>query len=200
MSLVRFFILDAFDRHGEMHGYALMKRAETERVDEWTDISVGSIYGALKRAAAEGLLDPIRSERAGRRPRRQVYAISDLGRSALATLRQRAGLEVQVQADPFDLALARSDDRARSDIAETVDARLTTLRHLLGEREQLAEEVRPLLTFAEMHALEHRTYLLKAEIAWHEHLRACVPQVQEHALTEARQAKEHEKRMDQHAQ
>ena len=177
-----------------MYGYEVVQRAETERVDEWTDISKGSIYGAIKRAADDGLLEPVRTERPGRRPQRQVYGITDAGRSELVVLRDHASRAVAVRADPFDFALARLDDDGRADIAATIDSRLTTLHELLRKRRELAVEVSHLLTFAEMHALRHRDYLLEAEIAWHEELRSSVGQVQANQVPPARQERDHPSR------
>ena len=40
-----------------MHGHQLRLLAEEEHVALWTDITVGSLYGAIKRLAAEELIE-----------------------------------------------------------------------------------------------------------------------------------------------
>ena len=87
MSSIRLYILDALAEEGAMHGHQLRLLAEKEHVDEWTDISVGALYGALKRMHAEGLIDEVRTEREGAYPERQVCAITEAGRVALGELR-----------------------------------------------------------------------------------------------------------------
>src|SRR5262245_61880972 len=109
MSSIRLYILGALADEGEMHGHQLRQLAEKEHVHLWTDISVGALYGALKRLAAEGLIDEARTEREGAYPERQVWRITDAGRLSLALLRDAALREVVVRPDPFDLAMSRLD-------------------------------------------------------------------------------------------
>src|SRR3954471_17939403 len=109
MSSIRLFILSSFAELGPMHGHRLRLVAEQNHVHLWTDITVGAVYGAMKRLAAEGLLREAGQEREGNRPTRQLYEITEEGLAALASLR-RAGLsDVWFKYDPFDLALTRLD-------------------------------------------------------------------------------------------
>ena len=82
MSSVRLYILGALAVEGPMHGHQLRLLAEKEHVHYWTDISVGSLYGVIKRLAAEGLITELRVEREGNYPERQVYDVSPAGRVA----------------------------------------------------------------------------------------------------------------------
>jgi DNA-binding PadR family transcriptional regulator len=59
-------------------------------VGEWGGVSVGALYRELRAMDGEGLISAVRTEQAGRRPARTVYAITDEGRLELAMLR-RAG-------------------------------------------------------------------------------------------------------------
>ena len=124
----------------------------------WTDISVGGLYGALKRMHAEGLIADVRTEQAGNFPARQVYAITDLGRGALTTLR-RDGLS------EFTLR------------PEVINARVAMLRELLETTVTSTRRARPYLSLAEVFALEHREQRLLAEIDWHEKLREALPDI-----------------------
>jgi DNA-binding PadR family transcriptional regulator len=84
MSSIRLFILSSFAAFGPMHGHRLRLEAERNHVHLWTDISVGAVYGAMKRLASEGLLRESGRERDGNRPTRQLYEITEEGRLALA--------------------------------------------------------------------------------------------------------------------
>jgi len=177
VSSIRLFILDALARHGDMHGHQLRLLAEREHVHLWTDISVGGLYGAIKRLAAEGLLTEVRTERAGGYPERQVYGITDAGRTSLATLQRTALQQVVFRPDPFDLALSRPDPEHLDQLGDAVTDRLQTLEHLLAEVELANDRARPYLTVGETHALLHRERRLQAEIAWHRELIAAMPAV-----------------------
>ena len=78
MSSIRLFILSSFDELGPMHGHRLRLEAERKHVHLWTDISVGAVYGAMKRLAAEGLKqarnrrETARSASSMRSPRRDA--------------------------------------------------------------------------------------------------------------------------------
>jgi DNA-binding PadR family transcriptional regulator len=177
VSSIRLYILDALARRGDMHGHQLRLLAEEEHVHLWTDISVGALYGALKRLAAEGLLADVRVEREGSYPERQVYAITDAGRTALAELHREGLVQVSFRPDPFDLALSRPDPTRLDELPAALEARLTTLRHLLEEVERENARARPYLSLGETHALLHRQHRLRAELDWHQDLIAALPDV-----------------------
>jgi DNA-binding PadR family transcriptional regulator len=177
VSSIRLFILDAFERRGAMHGHQLRLYAEQERVSLWTDISVGALYGALKRLSADGLLAVVRTEREGHFPERSVYALTDAGRHALVALREEGLRQVGMKPDPFDLAMTRLDPARLGEFGQAIEARLAELRALLAERVDLNTKARPYLTLAEVHALSHREHQLRAEIAWHESLLAEAPAI-----------------------
>ena len=88
MSSIRVFLLGALAERGPMHGHQLRLLAEKEHVHMWTDFHVGGIYGALKRLLAEDLVEPVRTEREGARPERQIVRITEAGRRALDALRR----------------------------------------------------------------------------------------------------------------
>ncbi|GAB2585855.1 PadR family transcriptional regulator [Microlunatus antarcticus] len=177
MSSIRLYILDALARRGDMHGHQLRLLAEEEHVHLWTDISVGALYGALKRLTTEGLLAEVRVEREGSYPERQVYGITDAGRTALAELHREGLHQVSFRPDPFDLALSRPDPDRLDDLPSALESRLATLRALLEATERQNVRARPYLSLGETHALLHREHRLRAEIAWHTDLVAAVGDV-----------------------
>jgi DNA-binding PadR family transcriptional regulator len=177
VSSIRLYILDALARRGEMHGHQLRLLAEQEHVHLWTDISVGALYGALKRLAAEGLLAEIRTEREGSYPERQVYGITASGRSVLRDLHRQQLEHVAFRPDPFDLALSRPDPGRLDELPDVLEARLKALLGMLAETEQANAHARPYLSLGEAHALLHREHRLRAELAWHRDLVAALPDV-----------------------
>ena len=116
MSSIRIYLLGSLAEHGPMHGHGLRLLAAREHTHLWTDITVGGIYGAMKRLAAEGKIQEVRTERAGHRPERQIYEITEAGRRALGAMSLDTLREFTLRPDPFDLALTRA-------IADAVELR-----------------------------------------------------------------------------
>lgn len=110
MSSIRLFILGTLAASGPLHGHQIRQQAQSDRTEQWADVQVGSVYGALKRLASEELIREVRTERVGNRPERTVYEITGEGRRALAAVRDQALRELTRTNDPFDLALAQSRD------------------------------------------------------------------------------------------
>lgn len=177
MSSIRLYILDALARRGDMHGHQLRLLAEEEHLDLWTDISVGALYGAIKRLAVEGLVAEVRTEREGNYPERQVYGITEPGRASLAVLHQEGLVAVVLRPDPFDLALSRPDPNRLDELGDALAVRLATLHQLLEETDRASDRARPYLSTGELHAMVHRTHRIRAEISWHEDLIAALPEV-----------------------
>ena len=149
-----------------MHGHRLRLEAEHTRVHLWTDISVGAVYGAMKRLASEGLLREAGREREGNRPTRQIYEITDEGRRTLADLRRDELSDVWFKFDPFDLALTRLDPDVLDTLPSVLAARLEKMQSLLAECRQINENAREYVGIAKQWALRHNEYRLEAEVAY----------------------------------
>ncbi|GLP76589.1 hypothetical protein TUM20983_36990 [Mycobacterium antarcticum] len=160
-----------------MHGHQLRLLAEQEHVDVWTDITAGSLYGAIKRLATEELIEEIRVERHGGYPQRQVWAITEAGREALAGLRFRGLREIVVRPDPFDLAMTRLDQDHLDDLSATITARVASFRAMLQDHEDHAAAIAGYLTLSEQVVIKHRADRLRAEITWHQELGDHLPDI-----------------------
>jgi len=177
MSSIRLFILSSFAEHGPMHGHRLRLTAERYQVHLWTDISVGAVYGAMKRLASEGLLREAGREREGNRPTRQLYEITEEGRRSLAAERRAALSEVWFKPDPFDLALTRMDPDTLDALPSVLAERLEKMRARLAEIQRINEEVRDYVGLAKQWALRHIECRLEAEVAYLFALLAASPDI-----------------------
>lgn len=177
VSTIRLFVLDSLARRGPMHGHQMRALAEEEHVDEWTDITVGSLYGTLKRLEASGLVEAVRTEREGNYPERRVLGITEAGRSDLARLHAATLAAVGLRPDPVDLAVARPQADTLDDLPDVVAARLATLRHALDAHADHLTQIDRYLTVAERLSVTHTADRLRAEIAFHERLLAAVPEI-----------------------
>jgi len=160
-----------------MHGHQLRLLAEEEHIDQWTDITVGALYGAIKRLAAEGLIEARRVEREGSFPERQVWGITDAGREALGVLRHRGLREIVHKPDPFDLAMTRLDAGQLDSLEAILLARLASLRAELLDSQTHLATISAHLTLAERIVMNHKVHRLSAEIAWHQELLERLPEI-----------------------
>lgn len=166
MSSIRLFVLSSVAEHGPVHGHLIRLMAERMQAPVWTDISVGAIYGAINRLASEGLLRETAQERAGNRPTRQLYEITDAGRRALDMLRREGLSEIWFKPDPFDLALTRIDRKTAKSLPVIIVKRLDAVRAMLAERSRVIDDAHAKVGLAKLWVLRHSEYRLKAEVAY----------------------------------
>src|ERR1700729_622857 len=105
MNLSRLMILGVLAERGPMHGHQIRRTAELTNAETWGGITGGALYAELRRLDGEGLIEPVREERVGRRPARTVYAITDEGRLELVIQREAALEVIFGSADPVSVVL-----------------------------------------------------------------------------------------------
>jgi DNA-binding PadR family transcriptional regulator len=177
VSSIRLFILGTLAASGPLHGHQIRQQAQSDRTDMWADVPVGSLYGALKRLATEGLVREVRTERVGNRPERTVYEITREGHRALDAVRDQALRELVLRNDPFDLALAQSRDLPEETLTQIVANRLAGLRVQESSLRHRAETADIYLNEAERLVLRHLIERAAAEVRWHEELLGRMPKI-----------------------
>jgi hypothetical protein len=65
--------------HGSAHGYQVRQTLLSWAADKWANVKPGSIYHALKKMAADGLLEPVQAGESDLGPDRVVYRITPRG-------------------------------------------------------------------------------------------------------------------------
>ena len=168
MNPTRLFVLGALARHGPMYGHQIRRNARMGRADLWSDVRPGSLYGALHRLAAEGLIEPVRTEQSGNLPARTVYAITAEGQRELRTLRAEALTAVGLRPDPVDLALVMSGDLDGDLLRGYIEDRIRALRSQAAAYAHHGERVWPDQTVADDLVAEHARVRIEAELAWHQ--------------------------------
>ena len=168
MNPTRLFVLGALARHGPMYGHQIRRNARMGRADLWSDVRPGSLYGALHRLAAEGLIEPVRTEQSGNLPARTVYAITVEGQRELRTLRAEALTEVGLRPDPVDLALVMSGDLDGDVMRGYIEDRIRALRSQAATYAHHSERVWPDQTVADDLVAEHARLRIEAELSWHQ--------------------------------
>jgi DNA-binding PadR family transcriptional regulator len=168
MNPTRLFVLGALARHGPMYGHQIRRDARIDRTELWSEVKPGSLYSALHRLQAEGLIEPVRTEQQGNLPARTVYAITSEGHRELKALREEALREVTMRPDPVDLALAMSADLDE----EALRGYFASRRQALSGRAALFARVRarawPDQGPADDLVIEHAMARIETELRWHD--------------------------------
>jgi len=140
--LVRLFVLGLLLRR-PMSGYEVQRILQLNRTDLWAGILSGSIYHALKKLEAEGLVTLSVTERSGNRAR-AIYAITAKGEVEYQALLREAWRSASPHF-PSGLyaALSFADDLPREEVLALLDAHIAALEDQLatwnaGEREKAA--------------------------------------------------------------
>jgi DNA-binding PadR family transcriptional regulator len=163
----RLFVLGALAKHGPMYGHQLRRDARLDRTEMWSEVRPGSLYGALHRMAAEGLIEPLRTEQQGQLPARTVYGITAEGQRELRALRAEALQEVGLQPDPVDLALAMSADLDEETLRGYFEDRIRVLTAQAAAFEHQRDRAWPDQTAADDLVVEHACLRIQAELSWH---------------------------------
>jgi DNA-binding PadR family transcriptional regulator len=150
-----------------MYGHQIRRDARMDRADLWSDVRPGSLYGALHRLAAEGLIEAVRTEQSGNLPARTVYAITAEGQRELRALRAEALQETGLRPDPVDLALVMSDDLEGAVLRGYIEDRVRALTSQAAQFAHHGERTWPDQTVADDLVLEHARLRIEAELAWH---------------------------------
>ncbi len=163
-------MLGALARRGPMYGHQIRRDARMDRADLWSDVRPGSLYNALHRLAAEGLIEPVRTEQPGNLPARTVYAITAEGHRELRALRAEALQEVALPPDPVDLALVMSADLDAGVLRGYVEDRIRALSAQAACYAHHGERTWPDQTVADDLVVEHARLRIEAELTWHQML------------------------------
>lgn len=165
MNHNRLFVLSSLAAHGPLHGHAIRRQAQEDRTELWSEVRPGSLYPAIHRLEAEGLIEPVRTEQSGRRPARTVYGLTGEGRRELTLLWEEA-FDDQLKPEAIDLAIYHADlfpiDRV---IARLEDRRAAaaTEEAMLRRLQVVAD---PHLSIWERAGFEHKLMRLATEITW----------------------------------
>ncbi len=100
MSATRLLVLGVVRMYGSAHGYQVRRELLTWSADKWANVAPGSIYHALKKMAAERLLEEVSTDEEAHGPDRTAYRLTHDGET-----------EFQLLLSKY---LAESDDSAQA--------------------------------------------------------------------------------------
>lgn len=88
MSATRLLVLGVVRMYGQAHGYQVRRELLTWSADKWANVAPGSIYHALKKMAAEKLIEEVSldADEAVRGPDRTAYQLTPDGETEFQLL------------------------------------------------------------------------------------------------------------------
>ncbi len=154
-------------RDQNLYGYEIKQIIE-EHMADWTSIAFGSIYFALDKMAADGLVEKAGTEQKGGRPSRSVYQITEAGRAEFVRLLRQVWREPERSYFALDIGIFFMPALPLNEIKSYLRERLayldTATQGLSAHRaEQLAEAETPRLAAA---IFDHTQAHLEAELGW----------------------------------
>ena len=151
----------------DMHPYEMQQTIREHCTDQVIKVRAGSLYHTVERLHRGGLVEPVETGRAGRRPERTVYAITDAGRDEftdnLIDLIRYPDDEYPAFGAAIVMLHALTPDRA----AELLDKRTIAIEAEIAAGDQLLASLQK-GGLARIHIIEieYAQALRRAELTW----------------------------------
>ncbi|HUZ62249.1 MAG TPA: PadR family transcriptional regulator [Acetobacteraceae bacterium] len=150
-----------------MHPYEMAATMRERHKDESIKLNYGSLYTVVEGLARHKLIEPQETERAGNRPERTIYRITDAGRHELIDWLSDLICNPAREYTQFEAGLSLLPVLAPADAARLLEQRCLRLEIELAQAEALrtlvASRKVPRLFMIEA---EYRWRLREAELAW----------------------------------
>jgi DNA-binding PadR family transcriptional regulator len=151
-----------------MHPYEMQRLMQWRGKDQIVRVQRGSLYPAVERLAKAGLIEPSETERAGRRPERTVYRLTEEGRDTAETWLVTMLRTVRNEYPEFPAALSflpmLSAEEARSQLI----ARQLLLGREIAALRSGSDDLREKYAMPRLFTIEdeYRLAMLEAEHRW----------------------------------
>jgi DNA-binding PadR family transcriptional regulator len=149
-----------------MHPYEIQRLIHEWHKDDFLVLKRGSLYHAIERLRAAGLIDPVETSREGRRPERTIYRLTEAGaKEAPQWLREmlaRPGRE----SVPFFAALSFLMVLAPGEVAEQLEERARRLASEIAGLKAALVEMVPRIGRLPLIEVEYARAMREAELAW----------------------------------
>ena len=151
-----------------MHPYEISFTMRQRHWDWCIKLKFGSLYHTVETLIRDRFIEPVETEREGRRPERTVYAVTDLGRQAfLARLGEMVSIPERQYTD-FEAGLKFIAHLDRDTAVRHLRERVTALRLEANHLEAVMRMLHDLKRLRRLSRieLEHALALYWTEIGW----------------------------------
>lgn len=155
-----------------MHRYEIAATLRERGKERDMDIKWGSLYTVVQNLAKAGFLEVVGSERAGARPERVIYRITEAGRAELLDWIRELIAEPVPEQRRFVAGLSILGVLSPDEVAELLGRRLSALDEQITEVRRELEEHAKVLPRLFLIETEYGLAMLEAEVEWARSLRA----------------------------
>lgn len=164
-----------------MHPYEIQQTIRDRYIDHVVKVRAGSLYHTVERLHRAELIEPIETARAGRRPERTVYAITETGRDEFRAGLQELIREPRQEFPAFAAALEMLHTVDAGEAVEMLARRCVRLEAAIaGYAEVLAGVTKRGIPRAGLIEVEYAQAMRQAEVAW---TRGLIDDIQSGALS-----------------
>lgn len=151
-----------------MHPYEMQRVMQARGKDTVVRVQRGSLYPAVERLAAAGLIEPAETERSGRRPERTVYRITEDGRDTAELWLTGMLREVRNEYTEFPAALSFLPLLSTADAHAELTARLVALGKSIAAIRSVTEDLNERFRLPRLFLIEteYQLTMLEAEYRW----------------------------------
>jgi DNA-binding PadR family transcriptional regulator len=170
----------------DMHPYEMQQLIRDRGTDHVIKLTPGALYHTVERLTRHALIEPVETARAGRRPERTVYAITEAGRDEftdnLRDMISRPAKEYPL----FGAAVEMLQALDPNDAARLLEQRSVALEANIALVEQLLSSLlKRGLTRLQVVEIEYAMTMTRAELSW---VRCIVDDIRSGALPWTRPA------------
>jgi DNA-binding PadR family transcriptional regulator len=123
-----------------MHPYEATYHFRVRHVEDYVKVRTGSLYHTFEQLQRKGLIEPVEVERAGRRPERTVYRITDQGRAACAEAVARLVTDPVNEYTQFEAGLVTIAHLGRIETIRALRERALLLRARAAQHRTIRDE------------------------------------------------------------
>lgn len=151
-----------------MHPYEMQRVMQARGKDTVVRVQRGSLYPAVERLAAAGLIEPVETEREGRRPERTVYRITEDGRDTAEMWLTTMVREVRNEYTEFPAALSFLPLLTAANARAELTARLVALAKSIAAIRSITEGLNERFRLPRLFLIEteYQLTMLEAEYRW----------------------------------
>jgi len=151
-----------------MHPYEMQRLMVWRGKDQVVRVQRGSLYPAVERLAKAGLIEPLEIERAGRRPERTVYQLTEQGRDTAETWLASMLRTVRNEYPEFPAALSFIPMLSAPEARDQLQARRIILGKEIAAMRALAGEMYENFQLPRLFIIEdeYKLAMLEAEHSW----------------------------------
>jgi DNA-binding PadR family transcriptional regulator len=150
-----------------MHPYEMHQTIRDRYTDQVVKVRAGSLYHMVERLHRADLVEPVETARAGRRPERTVYAITEAGRDEFRQNLRDLVRHPAVEYPVFGAAVQMLHKLDRDEVIELLDRRALLRESELTAGDQvlggLGKRGLPRISTIEV---EYAHAMARAELAW----------------------------------